>query len=672
MKMEDFRLAYIRLCRDHHIEPQDCITEKLKSLEYTGGKGRATLDLSTQSLSPQTCAVLGKVLATDRNFTEVKFADCMLSEDAIKNLAQGLAYNGYCKKLDLKGNNIRGAGVEALGKMLRHNKCLLSMCLEWNGLGILENSFAAFCDGLAANSTMRALDLRNNQINHEGAEELASALKRNISLRALDLRWNNIGLLGGRSFVEMLKANKTLARLELAGNNVPSDVAKAIDTAVDNNADRQTMSDEHLKRTRAMSQQLKHIEKERGLQITDLMSEIDYKEELLRKAKRNSAHQVGHLQETLEERKEAFNSIAAKLSMTESELVLAEQKANDYGAVINRLKQEIAELAVAHQNELRQEKEDRANMEMKYLKEFSDLQEKHMQSTNKGDELDRKCRQQQEQIFELKEQLTHLQSELKLKGSQFEERLQAEKQRHKDMLRDVESSKSKEHAHMKQESEETERALRERIQKMESHRLELEEEISRHKSNNLVDKLNAEEQLQSTKQRIKAEEEQRHRQLEERVRVLQTSKDELQTHCNQQASLVSELQSKNSGLTLEVENLKRRLEEMGQELAEKNNYTMAEVGKVKMELNQTLTKLDGERSVHSELREKLSQADRELSDQLLRHRQAMEEKDRELIAAQEKLRARDLELQRVREEEVQRAQMLQSAIMSYVSRSPSK
>ena len=48
------------------------------------------------------------------------------------------------------------------------------------------------------------------------------------------------------------------------------------------------------------------------------------------------------------------------------------------------------------------------------------------------------------------------------------------------------------------------------------------------------------------------------------MRVLQTSKDELQSHCNQQASLVSELQSKNSGLTLEVENLRRRLEEMGQ------------------------------------------------------------------------------------------------------------
>lgn len=61
-------------------------------------------------------------------------------------------------------------------------------------------------------------------------------------------------------------------------------------------------------------------------------------------------------------------------------------------------------------------------------------------------------------------------------------------------------------AHVKQEAEDVERSLRDRIQKMESHRLELEEEISRLKSNNMADKLLAEEQLQSAKQRIRAEE----------------------------------------------------------------------------------------------------------------------------------------------------------------------
>ncbi|PVD37436.1 hypothetical protein C0Q70_00026 [Pomacea canaliculata] len=670
--MDEFRLTYVRLCKENHTEPQDVVVEKLKSLEQTGGKGRTTLDLSTHSLSPKTCAVLGKVLATDRNFTEVKFADCMLSDDAVKSLAQGLAYNGFCKKLDLKGNNIRGSGVEALGKMLQHNKSLISICLEWNALGMLETSFATFCDGLGANSVLQALDLRNNQINHEGGEELATALKRNTCLRALDLRWNNIGLLGGRAFLEMLKSNKSLSRLELAGNNVPSDITKSIETAIDNNAERQILSMEHQKRTHTLSQHIKSVEKERSVQLSELMNEIDHKEELLRKTKRTSSHHIGQLQEALEDRKGAFNSLAAKLSMTESELVLAEQKANDYGAIVNHLKQEMTDAALIHQNELRKEKEDRAQVEMRYLKEVSDLEEKLLLSQNKVEDLDRKCRQQQEQIFELKEYVAHFQAELKLKGAQFEERLQAERQHHKEIQRDLETARSKDIAHVKQEAEDVERSLRDRIQKMESHRLELEEEISRLKSNNMADKLLAEEQLQSAKQRIRAEEEQRHRQLEEKVRVLQTTKDELQSHCNQQAALVSELQSRNSGLTLEVENLKRRLEEMGHELADKNNYTMAEVGKVKIELNQVVNKLESERSLNAELREKLSQVDRELSDQLLRYRQAMEEKDRELVMVQEKLRARELEMQRQREEEVQRAQLLQSAMMSYITRSPTK
>lgn len=39
------------------------------------------LNLSTNSLTSKTCAVLGKIIAADHTFVEYKFADCMLSED---------------------------------------------------------------------------------------------------------------------------------------------------------------------------------------------------------------------------------------------------------------------------------------------------------------------------------------------------------------------------------------------------------------------------------------------------------------------------------------------------------------------------------------------------------------------------------------------------------------
>lgn len=64
-----------------------------------------------------------------------------------------------------------------------HPSC--SLTLEWNSLGPWEDAFATFCGALAANSTLRQLDLRNNQISHKGAEELALALRSNASLQQL-------------------------------------------------------------------------------------------------------------------------------------------------------------------------------------------------------------------------------------------------------------------------------------------------------------------------------------------------------------------------------------------------------------------------------------------------------------------------------------------------------
>ena len=44
--------------------------------------------------------------------------------------------------------------------------------------------------------------------------------------------------------------------------------------------------------------------------------------------------------------------------------------------------------------------------------------------------------------------------------------------------------------------------------------------------------------------------------------MLQTSRDELQSHSNQQSGTISELQTKNSNLTLENETLRRKIEDL--------------------------------------------------------------------------------------------------------------
>ena len=59
---------------------------------------------------------------------------------------------------------------------------------------------------------------------------------------------------------------------------------------------------------------------------------------------------------------------------------------------------------------------------------------------------------------------------------------------------------------IKQEGDESSSALRDRIQKLEMNRLELEEEISHLKNTNMTNKLQHEEQLTIAKQKIQSEE----------------------------------------------------------------------------------------------------------------------------------------------------------------------
>lgn len=59
---------------------------------------------------------------------------------------------------------------------------------------------------------------------------------------------------------------------------------------------------------------------------------------------------------------------------------------------------------------------------------------------------------------------------------------------------------------MRRDAEETERMMKERINKLEATRLELDEEISHLKATAVTERLNYEEQLLNAKKRIKAEE----------------------------------------------------------------------------------------------------------------------------------------------------------------------
>ncbi|XP_027423931.1 leucine-rich repeat-containing protein 45 isoform X2 [Zalophus californianus] len=631
--MEEFQHSYSRLCKESGSEPQETVLQQLQELP------RGRLDLATQSLTVDTCRALGKLLQKEVLLTELILSDCMLSEEGAALLLQGLCAHTVVRFLDLKGNNLQAAGAEALGQLLRQNKSIQSLTLEWNNLGTWEDAFATFCGALAGNGTLRQLDLRNNQISHKGAEELALALTCNASLQQLDLRWNSIGLLGGRALVNSLPRNRTLWRLELAGNNIPGDILRAVEQAMDHNQERQTTSRENQARTHVLSKEVKHLQEEKSRQFLDLMETIDKQRKEMARSSRASAACVGQLQEALNERHSIINALKAKLQMAEAALALSEQKAQGLGELLATAEQEQRNLAQRQAKEHRMEQQEAAEREFKLLRDLSAANEKNLLLQNQVDELERKVRAQQEQLFLARQELSNTTAELKMRANQAEERLELEKKRSRQSLEDLEQLRAKEVEHMTRHLEESERAMQERVQRLEASRLSLEER--QHLAH-----------------------------LEEKLRLQAQARDEAQSACLQQRQTVAEAQARASQLGLQVEGLRRRLEELQQELSNKDQEKVAEVTRVRVELHEQNGRLQAELTAQEALKEKVAALERRLKVIAGDHREALLDRESENASLREKLRLKEAEIARIREEEAQRAGFLQNAVLAYVQGSP--
>ncbi|XP_045345873.1 leucine-rich repeat-containing protein 45 isoform X4 [Leopardus geoffroyi] len=618
--MEEFRHSYSRLCRESGAEPQETVLQQLQGLP------RGRLDLATQSLTVDTCRALGELLQKEALLTELILSDCMLSEEGATLLLQGLCANTVVRFLDLKGNNLRAAGAEALGKLLRQNKSIQSLTLEWNNMGAWEDAFATFCRALAGNGALRQLDLRNNQISHKGAEELALALTRNASLQQLE-------------------------------------------QAMDHNRDRQTTFRENQARTHVLSKEVQHLQEEKSKQFLDLMETIEKQRKEMARSSRASAIRVGQLQEALNERHSIINALKAKLQMAEAALALSEQKAQGLGELLATAEQEQRSLAQRQAKEHRLEQQEAAERESKLLRDLSAANEKTLLLRNQVDELERKVGSQQEQLFLARQELTNTAAELKTRATQAEEHLELEKKRSRQNLEDLERLRAKEVEHLTRRLEESERAMQERVQRLEASRLSLEEDLSRVKAAALSERGQAEEELIKAKNQVRLEE-QRLAHLEEKLRLLAQARDEAQSACLQQRQTVAEAQAQAGQLGLQVEGLRRRLQELQQELSNKDQEKVAEVTRVRVELQEQNGRLQAELTAQEALREKVAALERQLKVITGDHREALLDRESENASLREKLRLKEAEIARIREEEAQRASFLQNAVLAYVQGSP--
>lgn len=141
-----------------------------------------------------------------------------ITDRGIQNLCRELAGEMACvQALNVSNNEVGPGGVRCLGAMLGSNKSIIKLDIHHIAVG--DTCIGDIADGLKTNSTLKEINLSDNDISSEGAKILFGALAENSGLETLKLarsvnRLSSIGVLGGHAVGEMLKINKSLTNLE--------------------------------------------------------------------------------------------------------------------------------------------------------------------------------------------------------------------------------------------------------------------------------------------------------------------------------------------------------------------------------------------------------------------------------------------------------------------------
>jgi len=154
-----------------------------------------------------------------------------LGDDEAVHLTQSLAGNTTLRALDLSNNQIGEIGAKAVADFVK-NSSLKKLNFASNRLG---NEGALALARSLKGSSLQELCLGDNQIGDMGVNAFAEALKQNTSLTWLSFHGNQVGDNGAVALANSLNQNKTLTLLSLFHNKVGEQGGQAFVKVLDQN-----------------------------------------------------------------------------------------------------------------------------------------------------------------------------------------------------------------------------------------------------------------------------------------------------------------------------------------------------------------------------------------------------------------------------------------------------
>ncbi|KAF4097453.1 protein NLRC5 isoform X1 [Onychostoma macrolepis] len=169
--------------------------------------------------------------------------DCDLTDESCSNLAKALGSENNLIELNMSKNTLQDSGVEQLYTGLENITCKLEI-LKLSECDLTGKSCSALASVLSSDSSsLKDLDLSNNNLQDSGVKLLSDGLKENCKLEILRLSDCSITEEGYKALASALRSNPShLIELDLTGNDPgQSGVRQLIDLQHDPNCQLKTL-----------------------------------------------------------------------------------------------------------------------------------------------------------------------------------------------------------------------------------------------------------------------------------------------------------------------------------------------------------------------------------------------------------------------------------------------
>ncbi|KAM9772492.1 NACHT, LRR and PYD domains-containing protein 3-like isoform 5-T7 [Syngnathus typhle] len=187
------------------------------------------LDLGYNNLGDDGLEALAAGLAKLQCALQVlKLYGCKLSKKSCEALASVLSSPSSLRELNLSDNDLGDDGLEALAAGLAKPQCALQV-LKLEECKLSKKSCEALASVLSSPGSLSELDLGDNDLRDYGLEALAAGLaKPQCTLQVLRLKWCNLSKKSCEALASVLSSPGSLRKLNLSRNDLGDDGVEAL------------------------------------------------------------------------------------------------------------------------------------------------------------------------------------------------------------------------------------------------------------------------------------------------------------------------------------------------------------------------------------------------------------------------------------------------------------